>query len=158
MQCTAAVVLLVGVATAVQPTVTLEPARDVRQFDGWIYVLMDSAVCETCVTTDSRGVQHRVWTDSGRVMYQNNLVSSTIGAGCPSNSGQDWTQAIRLSAGRNCSSPIVFERLDTGVEPLLVAMWREEFDGRFEVMCRYRLADVAPYMWGRTLNVTIRQE
>ncbi len=156
----AGVLLLVMVAEL--RAITLEPARDVRQFDAWIYVLMDSAVCETCVTTDNRGVLHRVWTDSGRVMYQsrrgqpqfssdeNQAVGQSLAEG-------EWSQTIRVSTSNNCESPVVFERQD-GEAPWLVVMWREEFEGRFEVMCRYQYREQWPPQWGPTWNVTFRRE
>jgi hypothetical protein len=148
VRCVAIASLLVAVAVARQGTITLQPARDVRQFDGWILSLMDSAVCETCVTTDSRGVEHRVWVDSGRVMYQNTIVSSRV-------PGQEWSRPIRLSMAGDCSSPLVFERRGAAGEPWLVSMWREEHDGRFDVMCRYQFRDAWPPNWGPTWCVTI---
>jgi hypothetical protein len=167
----AVVLLLASLAVARQGTVTLEPARDVRQFDAWIYSLMDSAVCETCVTQDSRGILHRVWADSGRMMYQNTLSPSPLPSpqrgegkgGGPAQGNEErkglrWSQAIRLSSSRSCESPLVFERRDVGEEPWLVVMWREEFEGRAEVMCRYLFRDAWPLRWGPVWNVTIRKE
>jgi len=157
----AGVLLLVSAAAATQGTITLEPARDVRQFDAWIYVLMDSAVCETCVSTDNRGVLHRVWTDSGRVMYQSRRGQSQFSsdenqAVGQSLAGRGWSQAMRLSLGTDCESPLVFERREPGQEPFLVTMWRGVSEGRVDVMCRYRLSDAWPLRWGPAWNVTIR--
>jgi len=68
-----------------------------------------------------------------------------------------WSRPARLSTGRNCESPLVFERQEPGQEPFLVAMWREVSEGRADVMCRYQFPDAWPLSWGPAWNMTIRK-
>lgn len=133
------IVLSLELALAKQGVMVVPPVVSRQRFDGFIYVLEDSVLCDTCMCQDSRGIWHQVFVDSGTVLYQ------FFSAG--------WTSAVRLSPGRGCSSPLVFEMREPGEEPRLVVIWREEVEGRIEVFCRFRY----PRGWGMPLCVTLHR-
>ena len=145
------VALVSSLASGAVGTITLPPAASFRQFDGFIYALADSALCDTCVSQDICGVTHRVYADSGRICYQHNEAWALRG-------GRKWSPVIRLSRSRTGSSPIVYELRRPGAEPTLVVMWREEAEGRIEVLCRFHQPGMLPMLWRPPLVVTLRHD
>jgi len=137
-----------GIIVAATGTMRTERFTSIRQHDSLILALEDSALCDTCLTEDSRGIRHEVYVDSGRVFYRHNEAWAVP-------AGRQWSSPVRLGQWGHAASPVIFELAEPGKEPLLVAMWRQTDVGRARVWRSLHYPGLLPMEWGFPLDVTL---
>jgi hypothetical protein len=142
---------LAGTLQAASGTMRTERFTSIREHDKLILALEDSALCDTCITEDSRGVKHQVYVDSGQVFYRHNEAWAV-------RAGREWSPLSRLSRSRSASSPVIFELAEPGKEPLLVVMWRQTDEGQVRVWRCLHFPGTLPMQWSLPLDVTLHRD
>ncbi|MEO0108723.1 MAG: hypothetical protein ABIK62_06090 [candidate division WOR-3 bacterium] len=145
---TAVLVVVLGSATpATGRLLTLEPLGSLGELARITLMLCDSAECDTSVCCDAQGIAHRVYSDSGRIIYQSQESDLRT-------SDTDWSAGIPLSRGQNASSPVIVEVRAPGMDATLFVAWREQVEDRIEVFRSYRVPALFPPCWTAPRNVT----
>jgi hypothetical protein len=148
---------LAGTLLAATGTMRTERFTSIREHDRLILALEDSCLCDTSMTTDSRSVTYLACCDSGRV-FVHMSPSPFASRGVDKGDSVAWFPRMLLSRSSRCASPIVFELLEPGREPLMVVMWREEAAGLIRVMRSHLYPGVFPPQWSVPLEIGSRLE
>jgi hypothetical protein len=159
MRALAFFLLPVVASTTLAATGTLRTERftSIRQHDSLILALEDSCLCDTSMTTDSRGITYLAYCDSARVLVRATH-SPFPSDGPDKGDGVTWSSPVLLDRNNPSASPVIFELADPGKEPILVVMWRCEAEGLTYVMRSYLYPGVFPPQWSPPLVMGSRSE